>query len=66
MAAFAQIADIVRCRLLLKSVSAWQSDCHASMTAPIHFAGISMIIVMTRYAQDEQIQAVVDKIRAAG
>ncbi|BBF85429.1 2-keto-3-deoxy-D-arabino-heptulosonate-7-phosphate synthase I beta [Aquitalea magnusonii] len=25
-----------------------------------------MIIVMTRYAQDEQIQAVVDKIRAAG
>jgi hypothetical protein len=44
----------------------WQSDCHASMTAPIHFAGISMIIVMTRYAQDEQIQAVVDKIRAAG
>jgi 3-deoxy-7-phosphoheptulonate synthase len=27
---------------------------------------ISMIIVMTRYAQDEQIQAVVDKIRAAG
>ena len=25
-----------------------------------------MIIVMTRYAQDEQIQAVIDKIRAAG